>query len=158
MHAGGNDSAEKQPEKMGAATDGESRPDSDLKKEKDPVDEGAAGQTEKSSETTTKRPVLKDDEPSADKGDDNKDNDEISAPAFKKAKAGEESSSNILDEAADETHKPVTFPVKLMALLQQEDPPEGIYWLPSGDIFAMHTEKMDDVLVKHFQGTKFMVG
>lgn len=66
--------------------------------------------------------------------------------------------NSTLHEASHEEdpNKPLAFPRKLMALLQQEKAPDGIYWLPSGDVFAMQTDKMEDVLNKNFQGTKFM--
>ena len=62
-------------------------------------------------------------------------------------------------EGKPEAEKPperLNFPGKLMDLLQRDDKPDGIYWLPSGTIFAMNTTKMEDILIHHFQGAKFM--
>ena len=51
---------------------------------------------------------------------------------------------------------PLNFPARLMQILQMEDPPEGIYWLPDGKRFAVSTEKIEDVLVTYFQGAKWL--
>lgn len=50
----------------------------------------------------------------------------------------------------------LNFPGRLMRVLQSGVAPESIFWLPDGDKFAMHTETVEDVLVNHFQGAKWM--
>ena len=52
--------------------------------------------------------------------------------------------------------QPLNFPGRLMRILQSEVAPESIFWLPDGDKFAMHTETVEQVLVNHFQGAKWM--
>ena len=51
---------------------------------------------------------------------------------------------------------PLNFPCRLMRVLQTEVAPESIFWLPDGDKFALHTENVAEVLVRHFQGAKWM--
>ena len=75
--------------------------------------------------------------------------------------APQKKSRTTMLNAGDETSKEdpperLNFPGKLMDLLQRKDKPEGIYWLPEGTMFAMQTQQMEAVLVKHFQGAKFM--
>jgi hypothetical protein len=47
---------------------------------------------------------------------------------------------------------PLTFPMRLMQLLQTGDETKGIYWLNDGTQFAIHTEEVLPTLVSHFQG------
>lgn len=58
--------------------------------------------------------------------------------------------------AVAEAQQPLNFPGRLMRVLQSEVAPESIFWLPAGDKFAMHTETVEEVLVGHFQGAKWM--
>jgi HSF-type DNA-binding len=51
---------------------------------------------------------------------------------------------------------PLNFPARLMQILQLEDPPEGIHWLPDGERFVIHIDKIEDVLVTFFQGAKWL--
>lgn len=78
------------------------------------------------------------------------------ASLSKKEEGAKESAG--LDVPVEQQKPPerLNFPGKLMDLLERKDKPEGIHWLPCGTIFAMNTTKMDDILVKHFQGAKFM--
>jgi HSF-type DNA-binding len=84
---------------------------------------------------------------------------ETSEPPIKKSKTD---SSLAAEEDQDEKPKAakpqerLNFPGKLMDLLQREDKPDGIDWMPCGSIFTMNTVKMEGILVKHFQGAKFM--
>ena len=80
-------------------------------------------------------------------------------PLNKKLKSDDPSDNREESAEGEEAEKPperLNFPGKLMDLLQREDKPEGIYWLPCGTIFAMNTTKMEDILVNKFQGAKFM--
>ena len=85
--------------------------------------------------------------------------EESSEPVAKKSKVDADSDDKKETAGKSEFDKPperLNFPGKLMDLLQREDKPDGIYWLPCGTIFAMNTTKMEDILIHHFQGAKFM--
>ena len=80
--------------------------------------------------------------------DDDDDCSEKSAvPSAATAATGDPTSGN---------HNPLNFPGRLMKVLQSKVAPESMYWLPDGDKFAIHTETVEDVLVGHFQGAKWM--
>jgi len=50
----------------------------------------------------------------------------------------------------------VTFPEKLMELLMNETDTEALWWLPGGDIFALHPKRFTKtILANNFQGSKF---
>lgn len=50
----------------------------------------------------------------------------------------------------------LTFPEKLMELLNCEECQDAMCWLPNGNAFALHpTIFMNKILPKHFEGTKF---
>ena len=50
----------------------------------------------------------------------------------------------------------LTFPEKLMELLNSEEYRESMAWIPNGNAFALNPPKfMKDILPKHFEGTKF---
>jgi hypothetical protein len=49
----------------------------------------------------------------------------------------------------------VSFPEKLMSLLDGFEVQESMGWLPHGDAFYILPAIFDAVLEKHFQGTKF---
>jgi hypothetical protein len=51
--------------------------------------------------------------------------------------------------------EPMNFPRRLMDLLQRNERPDAIYWLPDGKMFAMHTGVIDEVLSTAFQGAQF---
>ena len=63
-----------------------------------------------------------------------------------------------IDESAVTTWDtpPLNFPSRLMQILQLDDPPGGIYWLPDGKRFAVNVEMIEDVLVTYFQGAKWL--
>ena len=48
--------------------------------------------------------------------------------------------------------KPITFPVRLMQLMQRKEIPDGFYWLEGGKRFAIHSVKVLPVIHLHFQG------
>jgi len=54
------------------------------------------------------------------------------------------------------TGKRLTFPEKLMELLNKGECGESLMWLPNGQAFALQPMRfMKEVLPKHFEGTKF---
>ncbi|CAB9501116.1 HSF-type DNA-binding [Seminavis robusta] len=71
------------------------------------------------------------------------------------ATRGEEELMNESTKKAWDT-PPLNFPARLMQVLQLDEPPEGIYWLPDGKRFAVNTEKIEGVLVAYFQGAKWL--
>lgn len=48
----------------------------------------------------------------------------------------------------------ISFPEKLMTLLNGSDVKDSMWWLPDGDAFCLAPANFDDVLDKYFQGTK----
>ena len=75
-------------------------------------------------------------------------------PAASEERQPKEATSSSEPPTADTTR--LNFPGKLMELLNRPDKPDGIYWLPEGNIFAMQTQKMEDILVQSFQGAKLL--
>lgn len=49
----------------------------------------------------------------------------------------------------------MSFPEKLMSLLEGGELRESMWWLPEGDAFCLVPENFDSILNSHFQGTKF---
>ena len=49
----------------------------------------------------------------------------------------------------------MSFPEKLMSLLEGNEVQDAMWWLPEGDAFCLVPTSFDTVLDKHFQGTKF---
>ena len=50
------------------------------------------------------------------------------------------------------TKKPISFPVRLMQMMQRKEIPDGFYWLEGGKRFAIHSVKVLPVIHLHFQG------
>ena len=94
-------------------------------------------------------------------------------PSIKKAKVQPEraeedngcvnvggSGSDLSDEEDDKQDEDMcakrsTFPERLMELLSNQEAKDAMWWLPSGDSFAIQPKKFSEsVLNKYFQGTK----
>lgn len=76
------------------------------------------------------------------------------------AKQNVESGSEISDDEDDKHDDDIcakrsTFPERLMDLLSNEEAKDAMWWLPSGDSFAIQPKKFSEsILNKYFQGTK----
>lgn len=49
----------------------------------------------------------------------------------------------------------ISFPEKLMSLLEGDEVQDSMWWLPGGDAFCLVPASFNAILEKHFQGTKF---
>jgi chemotaxis protein histidine kinase CheA len=87
-------------------------------------------------------------------GDEAKEGDGlIATPLDNDADFDERGPNNTMRTSAG---RRLTFPEKLMELLNSEDCQESMCWLPNGNAFALHpTLFMKVILPKHFEGTKF---
>jgi len=66
-------------------------------------------------------------------------------------------SSEAAAAAGAQISSQLSFPAKLMEILDKDMAPEAVWWLPGDKTFAVHSKKFaTDVLDKYFQRTKFM--
>lgn len=112
--------------------------------------------------------------------EETKQEDNEEKPTKEGTRQGEEDEGQLFDEAKEDdkknTHdvaqegenvdgddsqkgskgRRLTFPEKLMELLNSEEYQESMCWLPNGNAFALHPPKfLKEILPKHFEGTKF---
>jgi len=89
----------------------------------------------------------------ASKENEKKDQNPIETPLIASTVFDESASNNTTKTS---TGRRLTFPEKLMELLNTKNCQDAMCWLPNGNGFALHpTSFMKKILPKHFEGTKF---
>jgi HSF-type DNA-binding len=63
--------------------------------------------------------------------------------------------ASILEEDLQLESGFLSFPEKLMSLLEGGEVSESMWWLPDGESFCIAPASFEAILDKHFQGTKF---
>jgi HSF-type DNA-binding len=63
--------------------------------------------------------------------------------------------ASILEEDLQFESGFLSFPEKLMSLLEGGEVSESMWWLPDGESFCIAPANFEAILDKHFQGTKF---